>query len=196
MLVESLLIVCAYFLGSVSFALVFCKLLRLDDPRLHGSKNPGATNVMRLYGKKIAIATLIGDLLKGMLPILIGQWLSMSDLVIASIGLFVFLGHLFPVFFNFKGGKGVATLLGVLLGFTWLWGVAFIVTWLIIQRVFTYSSVASLIASAMTPLYGFMLGMSDWYMLISAILVVLLFWRHKQNIKDLLSGIHRASDSD
>lgn len=187
MLFDSVLIFSSYLLGSVSFAVILCKLLRLEDPRLHGSKNPGTTNIMRLYGKKIAIATLIGDLLKGMLPVLIGQWLSVSDSVIVSMGLFAFLGHLFPVFFNFKGGKGVATLLGVLLGFTWLWGVAFIVTWLVMQRVFGYSSVASLIASFMTPLYGFMLGMPDWYILMSVIVVVLVFWRHKKNIKDMLS---------
>ena len=187
MLLDSVLIVSAYLLGSVSFALVLCRLLRLEDPRLHGSKNPGATNIMRLYGKKVAIATLIGDLIKGMLLVLIARWLSVSDLVIAIIGLFSFLGHLFPVFFNFKGGKGVATLAGILLGFAWLWGAAFIVTWLIMQRVFSYASLAGLIASFMTPLYGFMLGMPDWYLLFSIVAVVLLFWRHKQNIKDLLA---------
>ena len=139
MLTDISLILLAYLLGSVSSAVIVCKLLRLEDPRTQGSKNPGATNVLRLHGKKAAIPTLAGDVLKGIVPVVIGHSLNSSDMILACIGLAAFSGHLFPVFFHFKGGKGVATFVGVLLGTYWVLGLAFMGTWLLMAAIFRYS---------------------------------------------------------
>lgn len=196
MITDILLIALAYLIGSVSSAVIVCKLLQLEDPRTQGSRNPGATNVLRLFGKKAAIPTLIGDMLKGVVPVVIGHSLNSPDMVLACIGLAAFSGHLFPVFFNFKGGKGVATLIGVLLGTYWVLGLAFIGTWLLMAVIFRYSSLSGLTAAAMTPVYTALLLESSWntpfdseWLIISTLLMtILLFWRHTSNIKKLLSG--------
>lgn len=196
MITDILLIALAYLIGSVSSAVIVCKLLQLEDPRTQGSRNPGATNVLRLFGKKAAIPTLIGDMLKGVVPVVIGHSMNSPDMVLACIGLAAFSGHLFPVFFNFKGGKGVATLIGVLLGTYWVLGLAFIGTWLLMAVIFRYSSLSGLTAAAMTPVYTALLLESSWntpfdseWLIISTLLMtILLFWRHTSNIKKLLSG--------
>ncbi len=196
MLIDISLILLAYLFGSVSSAVVVCKLMQLDDPRSVGSKNPGATNVLRLYGKKAAIPTLAGDVLKGVIPVLIGKLLNMPDMILAGIGLAAFTGHLFPVFFNFKGGKGVATLIGVLFGTNWILGLAFIGTWLLMAVIFRYSSLAGLTAAATAPVYTALLinsssisaDGSSWLILSNLLMAILLFWRHTSNIKNLLSG--------
>ena len=196
MITDILLIALAYLIGSVSSAVIVCKLLQLEDPRTQGSRNPGATNVLRLFGKKAAIPTLIGDMLKGAVPVVIGHSLNSPDMVLACIGLAAFSGHLFPVFFNFKGGKGVATRIGVLLGTYWILGLAFIGTWLLMAVIFRYSSLSGLTAAAMTPVYIALLLESSWntpfdseWLIISTLLMtILLFWRHTSNIKKLLSG--------
>ncbi|MCK5092187.1 MAG: glycerol-3-phosphate 1-O-acyltransferase PlsY, partial [Gammaproteobacteria bacterium] len=153
-LIENLLIITGYLLGSISSAIIVCKLMRLPDPRTQGSGNPGATNVMRLGGKKAAAITLAGDMLKGLIPVAIAQSLDMNMLVISSVGLAAFLGHLYPVFFRFKGGKGVATAIGVLLAASWKVGLAVIITWLIVARLLRISSLAALIAFLLAPLYA------------------------------------------
>lgn len=192
MLIEISLILLAYMFGSISSAVVVCKLMQLDDPRSVGSKNPGATNVLRLYGKKAAIPTLAGDVLKGVIPIVIGKLLNTPDMILAAIGLAAFTGHLFPVFFNFNGGKGVATLIGVLFGTSWILGLAFIGTWLLIAMVFRYSSLAGLTAAAATPVYtAFVMsshGDAQWFIVSNLLMAILLFWRHTSNIKNLLNG--------
>ncbi|MCH8079256.1 MAG: glycerol-3-phosphate 1-O-acyltransferase PlsY [Proteobacteria bacterium] len=196
MLMDISLILLAYLLGSVSSAVIVCKLLQLEDPRTQGSKNPGATNVLRLYGKKAAIPTLVGDVLKGVVPVVIGHSLNSSDMILACIGLAAFSGHLFPVFFHFKGGKGVATFVGVLLGTYWVLGLAFMGTWLLMAAIFRYSSLSGLTAAAMTPAYTALLlesslntsFNSEWLIFSTLLMAILLFWRHTSNIKNLLSG--------
>ena len=188
MLINSALILIAYLLGSVSAAVIVCKLMKLDDPRTGGSKNPGATNVLRLHGKKAAAITLAGDVLKGTIAVLVTQALKAPDLVIALTAVAVFCGHLFPVFFNFHGGKGVATLVGVLFGLHWLLGLAFIGTWLLIALLFRYSSLAALVAATLTPVYTVFLLPDPYYIICNGVMAVVLFWRHRSNIQNLMSG--------
>ena len=185
-----LIVICfAYLLGSVSAAIIVCKVMSLPDPRTQGSGNPGATNVLRVGGKKPAAITLLGDMLKGLLPVLVARILELDTLTIALTGAAAFAGHLFPVFFSFKGGKGVATLLGVLFGFSWWVGLATAATWLIVAKVFKLSSLAALIATALAPAFiYFLLPNAMPLTIITIVMVVILFWRHKSNIQKLLSG--------
>lgn len=183
------LLVLAYLLGSVCSAIIVCKLLRLPDPRTQGSNNPGATNVMRIGGKKAAIITLAGDMLKGVPLVLIAQQLHLAPDLISAIGLAAFLGHLYPVYFKFEGGKGVATALGVLLALYWPLGLGVIGVWLAVFAVFRISSLSSLIAFTAAPIAGWFICPS--YMLGIFGMSVLLVARHKQNIKALLKGEER-----
>lgn len=182
----------AYLLGSVSTAIMVCKIMQLPDPRTQGSGNPGATNVLRVggeKGKKAAAITLFGDMLKGLVPVLAAHYLELNTLALALTGAAAFAGHLFPVFFGFKGGKGVATLLGVLLGFSWWVGLATAATWLIVAKVFKLSSLAALIATALAPVYLYFLIPDAIPLIVTTIImVIILFWRHKSNIQKLLSG--------
>ena len=183
-----LLILGSYLIGSVSCAILVCRAIGAPDPRSNGSGNPGATNVLRVAGKKAAAATLIGDSLKGLLPVLIGRWLGVDDTVLALIGTAAFLGHLFPLFFGLRGGKGVATLIGVLLGLAWPLGLAFIAIWLLMAKVFRISSLAALIASVLMPLIGFFAGYPPAFLAAISAMVALLLWRHRSNIRNLLKG--------
>jgi glycerol-3-phosphate acyltransferase PlsY len=184
--------IAAYLLGSISFAVVMSHAFGLSDPRTYGSKNPGATNVLRSGSKKAAIATLIGDAAKGWLAV----WLAMrygydyglDDTGIALVAIAVFIGHLWPVFFRFVGGKGVATALGVLLGINpWL-GLATLATWMIIAYAFRYSSLASLVAAVFAPLYYGMLFGVDAILVAVIVMSALLVWRHTDNIGNLIAG--------
>ena len=188
-IIENLISVCAYLIGSVSSAIIVCKIMRLPDPRSHGSGNPGATNVLRVGGKKAAAITLFGDMLKGFLPVFVANLLHVSDVALAVIGFAAFIGHLFPVFFGFKGGKGVATMLGVMFGFHWAVGLATAVTWLVIAKVFKISSLSALIATALAPFYVLLIIGSIKALIIStAVMTLILFWRHRSNIQNLISG--------
>lgn len=178
----------AYLIGSLSAAIIVCKLLGLSDPREGGSKNPGATNVLRLHGKTAGVLSLMGDLIKGVIPVLVVRYIGSPDWVIAGCGLAVFLGHLFPVFFQFKGGKGVATTLGVLLATYWMLGVLFIITWLIIAGISRYSSLGGMTAALLTPLYALWLTTDITYPLAFLIMAICLISRHKQNIQRLMAG--------
>ncbi|VAW92422.1 Acyl-phosphate:glycerol-3-phosphate O-acyltransferase PlsY (EC 2.3.1.n3) [hydrothermal vent metagenome] len=179
----------AYLLGSISAAIIVCKLMQLPDPRTQGSGNPGATNVLRVGGKKAAAITLFADMLKGLVPVLAARHLELDTLTVALTGAAAFTGHLFPVFFGFKGGKGVATLLGVLFGFLWWVGLATALSWLIVAKVFKLSSLAALIATALAPVYLFYLVPNAKSLIITTIImVIVLFWRHRSNIQKLLSG--------
>lgn len=178
----------AYLIGSVCSAIVVCRLMGLPDPRDQGSGNPGATNVMRFGGKKAAIITLLGDLLKGLIPVYAGKLLAAPMELLAVIGLAAFIGHLYPVFFGFKGGKGVATSVGVLLGFSWLLGLAAIATWLLVYKIGKISSLSALVASLLSPLFAWFIVGDQYIVIAVAVMTVLLFWRHTSNIQRLLAG--------
>ena len=182
----------AYLIGSISFAVVMSRAFGLADPRSYGSKNPGATNVLRSGNKAAAVLTLLGDGAKGWLAVWLAdryaQQLDVGDMAVALVALGVFLGHLWPVFFRFVGGKGVATALGVLLGLNpWL-GLATLVTWLVIAFAFRYSSLAALVSALFAPLYyGLLFGVDEK---LAAVIVMsmLLAFRHSKNISNLLAG--------
>ena len=183
-----LLVPFAYLLGSLSSAVITSRLMGLPDPREEGSKNPGATNVLRLGGKKAAIFTLLGDLLKGVAPLLVAKAVAAPNEVLALVGLAAFLGHLYPVFFGFKGGKGAATALGVLAGYSWLVGLFALMTWLTVAYVSRISSLAALTAAALAPFFvWFVLG-SAVLTLATVLMCAILFWRHKSNIQRILRG--------
>jgi glycerol-3-phosphate acyltransferase PlsY len=188
MTIDILLVVGGYLCGSISTAIIVCRLMGLPDPRTEGSRNPGATNVARLGGKKAAALTLAGDMLKGLAPVLIAHALHASPTILAATALAAFLGHLYPVFFGFQGGKGVATALGVIYGLYWPVGLLTTGIWLAMAIVFRYSSLAALTAILLTPL-GFMWLLPERPIVIAmVVLTVLLFWRHRSNITNLLSG--------
>ena len=187
----------AYLVGSLSFAIIVSRLAGLQDPRTFGSKNPGATNVLRSGSKPAAIVTLLLDGLKGWLPVVLVRWFGqpygLGDGTVALVGLAAFLGHLYPVFFRFQGGKGVATFLGVVFGINALLGVATAATWLIIAFFFRYSSLASLIAAVFAPAFYLLGNRIQWYAesaiaLVLGIMALLLAWRHRENINRLLQG--------
>ncbi len=182
------LVVLAYFSGSLASAVIVCRALRLGDPRAAGSGNPGTTNVLRLFGKKAAALTLIGDLLKGLLPVLLLRLIQAPDVYIVLAGLGAFLGHIYPIFFGFCGGKGVATFIGVLLGFHWLLGVAFISTWLLTAWVWRYASLSAITASALTPLYCWLVNPAPLHIIAAALMAMMLICKHQSNIKNLLTG--------
>jgi glycerol-3-phosphate acyltransferase PlsY len=163
----------------------------LPDPRSGGSKNPGATNVLRLGGKKAAAVTLVGDMFKGLIPVAIAVYGNMPNNVIAITGLAAFLGHLYPVFYGFAGGKGVATLFGVLLGTHWLVGLGTIACWLTVAKVFKISSISALVAALFAPFLSWFVLQSAIITAIISIMAVLLYWRHRSNIANLLSGQER-----
>ncbi len=188
MLINILLIFSAYLLGSISAAIIVCKTLGLSDPRTGGSGNPGTTNVMRLYGKKAAFLTLVGDIFKGIIPVLLAKVIVNSEFIIAICGLAAFLGHIFPIYFKFEGGKGVATLIGILFATHWLLGVSYIITWILTALIFRYSSLAALIAVLPIPIYSYFIEHNNQYAISFAVIAIILFWRHKPNIYNLLNG--------
>lgn len=190
-------VLAAYLLGSLSFAVIVSRVMGLNDPRSYGSKNPGATNVLRSGSKSAAIATLLLDALKGWLPVVLVRWFGagygLGDGAVAAVGFAAFLGHLYPVFFGFKGGKGVATAAGVLLGIDWLLGLAVLLTWIAVAFFFRYSSLASLVSAAAAPLYYLLGDRGPWYVERSILLAIfmvglLLAYRHRENINKLLQG--------
>ncbi|MDD5180198.1 MAG: glycerol-3-phosphate 1-O-acyltransferase PlsY [Gallionellaceae bacterium] len=182
-------VVSAYLIGSVSFAVLMSKAFDLPDPRTYGSHNPGATNVLRSGKKAAAALTLLGDAAKGWLAVWLAQHFMPGDTTLAAmVVLAVFLGHAFPLFLRFQGGKGVATALGVLLALNVWLGLAALVTWLLVALVFRMSSLAALMAAAGAPIYAMLLGMQHEYVLASGLMSLLLIWRHKSNIRNLLAG--------
>lgn len=180
-------IVASYLIGSLSSAIILCKLMHLPDPRTSGSGNPGATNVLRIAGKKAAFFTLLGDLLKGLLPVLIARASGCSAFYLSLIMLAAFLGHLYPIFFKFKGGKGVATGIGGLLGLNALVGLLAIITWIIVAKIWRYSSLAAIVAAISIPIYNIYLGDKNAEGIL-LIMLALMLWRHRGNIKRLLRG--------
>jgi glycerol-3-phosphate acyltransferase PlsY len=190
-------ILAAYLLGSVSFAIVVSKLFKLDDPRTYGSQNPGATNVLRTGNKAAAALTLLGDCVKGWIAVAaavyLNQSLQLGDEVIAGVAFAVFAGHLWPVFFRFQGGKGVATALGVLMGVNPLLGLAIALTWIAVAWFFRYSSLAALLAALLAPVYYTLGGDILWPLQspllgLLCLMSILLVWRHRENLNRLLAG--------
>ena len=190
-------VLAAYLIGSLSFAVIVSRLMGLNDPRSYGSKNPGATNVLRSGNKAAAVATLLLDALKGWLPVMLVKWLGadygLGGGTVAAVGLAAFLGHLYPVFFSFKGGKGVATAAGVLIGISWVLGLATLATWLIVAYFSRYSSLASLAAAVFSPLYYLFGDRAAWYVdkrivMMLVVISALLVYRHRENINKLLKG--------
>ncbi len=187
----------AYLVGSLSFAVIVSRVMGLDDPRTYGSQNPGATNVLRSGNKAAAIATLLFDALKGYLPVLLvkvfGPGFGLDDLAVAWVAIAAFIGHLWPVFFGFKGGKGVATAAGILFGVEPLLGLATLGTWLIVAFFFRYSSLAALAASLFAPAYYLWGDKLAWQtseaeLLAVLVMSALLLMRHKENITRLVTG--------
>ena len=184
----ALAILAAYLLGSIPFAVVASRLFGLADPRSYGSGNPGATNVLRSGNKKAALVTLIGDALKGWVAVFVAQRYGFSDTVVGLVALAVFFGHLFPVFLKFKGGKGVATAIGVLLALDPVLGLAAIATWLLVAYVSRYSSLAAILAAALAPVYSLLMHGGSPQVLIIGILAMALIGKHWQNLQRLLAG--------
>ena len=180
--------VLAYLIGSVSSAVVIARFMGLPDPRSIGSKNPGATNILRYGGKKAAILTLAGDVLKGVIPVLIARAVTADPAIVALTGFGAFLGHLFPVFFGFRGGKGVATALGVWFAINPWVGLALLVTWLATALLFRYSSLSALTASVTAPFYVAWLSPGPAYLAAMIGMSAILIFRHRSNIRNLIAG--------
>lgn len=177
-----------YLTGSISTAIITCKLMGLKDPRGVGSNNPGATNVLRHGGKKAAIITLLGDMLKGLIPVLIAHQLKADAIVLSIVGTSAFLGHLYPLYFGFKGGKGVATFYGVMLGINWMMGLAALGVWLLAAAVTRISALSALVSAFCSPIFAWYFTGSQSYIAATLFMVLLLTWRHRSNIKNILEG--------
>ncbi|HVE43786.1 MAG TPA: glycerol-3-phosphate 1-O-acyltransferase PlsY [Gammaproteobacteria bacterium] len=178
----------AYFIGSFSSAIIVCQVMRLPDPRTHGSSNPGATNVLRIGGKKAAFFTLAGDMLKGFLPVLFVQLIGLPQIAVLLTALGAFLGHLFPIFFHFKGGKGVATAIGCMFALNLPAGVCWVITWVMIVLLSQYVSLASLIATSLAPFYFWLFQAGSGAITVISIMSLLLIYRHRSNIVKLMQG--------
>lgn len=188
-LIPIIWIVVAYLIGSISFGILMSKAFSLPDPRTVGSGNPGATNVARSGKKLPAILTLLGDAFKGWLPVWLALQSNMLMWVVAAVGLAVFFGHLYPIYHRFKGGKGVATALGVMLAISPLLGLAALLTWIVVFAVSRYSSLGAILAAALSPAYAwFLLSAYKDYIITVTVMSVFLIWRHRTNIQKLLAG--------
>jgi glycerol-3-phosphate acyltransferase PlsY len=194
---SGLVVLMAYLIGSISFAVVVSKLMGLPDPHSYGSGNPGATNVLRTGSKAAAVLTLLGDAAKGYVAVVLARVLVGVDIdswVLPAVTVAAFLGHVFPVFHGFKGGKGVATALGILLAINWVLGLTTLSTWLIVAVFLRYSSLAALIAALFAPVYFvFLFGIQPMALAIF-LMSALLIWRHRSNIKNLLNGTEGRLD--
>ena len=184
----ALAIIAAYLLGSVPFAMISSTLFGLADPRSYGSGNPGATNVLRSGNKKAALLTLLGDALKGWAAVFVAQKMGVSEVQIGLVALAVFLGHLYPIFLKFKGGKGVATAAGVLLAFDPLLGLAVAVTWLLVAFTSRYSSLAAVLAAVMAPVYAMLMHGAGNAVIVVGLIAMALVGKHWQNIQRLIAG--------
>ena len=180
----------AYLLGSVSTAILVCRGLGYPDPRSEGSRNPGATNVLRIAGKPAALLTLAGDVLKGVVAVVLAAWAGIDGTLLGWVGFCAFLGHLYPVFFGFEGGKGVATALGVINVLAWQAGFAVMATWLVVFLPFRVSSLAAIASWVLAPLYLWVFA--PVFLAPLTLMAALLVWRHRQNIRDLLTGKERS----
>ncbi|ODN68355.1 glycerol-3-phosphate 1-O-acyltransferase PlsY [Methylophaga muralis] len=183
----------AYLIGSLSSAVILCKIAGLPDPRTQGSGNPGATNVLRMGSKKLAALVLLIDVLKGVIPVLIGRMLGFDINILTLIAFFAFLGHLYPIFFQFKGGKGVATALGAFLALSPALAGAALLTWIMVFVISRISSLSAITAAALTPVYAIWLIDTAFARGVILVIAILLLWRHRGNIQRLLAGEEKKS---
>jgi len=178
----------AYLIGSLSFGIITSRLLNLSDPRTIGSKNPGATNVLRTGNKLAAVLTLLGDILKATIVLKVAMILDLNDLEIMQVSLAVLIGHTYPVYYKFKGGKGVATALGILLAINWILALSAIFIWLVIFSIWKYSSLAAIVTCFLVPIISFLLNESFYVFLTNILIATLIIFRHRLNIKNLIRG--------
>lgn len=180
--------IAAYLVGSISSAILVARAMGLPDPRGEGSGNPGATNVLRYGGKLAGGLTLLGDGAKGTLPVVAAVLIGLPEPGLAAVGLAAFLGHVFPVFFGFRGGKGIATGLGVLLGWSWLVFGAVVVTWLVVAAIGRMSSLAALVAFLVAPVYIQLIDATPWVAVAALVMTAATYWRHTGNIRRIAAG--------
>ena len=185
---EFLLPLLAYLMGSISSAILIARVFDMPDPRTVGSGNPGATNILRQGNKTAAIATLLSDILKGAIPVLIARAFTQDTQILATVAAAAFIGHLFPIFFQFKGGKGVATALGVYFALNPWMGLALILCWLVSALLFRYSSLSAVLTAVLSPLFAWFLLPGTSFLLLSVFIAVFLLWRHQANIQRLIKG--------
>ena len=196
MINQILYIFIAYFIGSISFGILASKIFNINDPRAMGSKNPGATNVLRTGNKYAAVFTLLGDMLKATLVVGIALSLNFSGNLLTAVILAVLLGHMYPIFHNFKGGKGVATALGILLAINWELALFTLLIWIIIFFISKYSSLSAIIAAIASPLIAYFLNQDQHIIIISVVLAILILFRHKRNIQNLINGTESSFKSN
>ncbi len=187
MLLKLILFLASYLLGSISSAIIVSKIMRFSDPRGQGSHNPGATNVLRIAGKKAAFITLIGDILKGLVPVLVAKFLGFSMFISIVAGMAAFIGHVYPVFFKFKGGKGVATFFGILFGIVPVVGFLSSLTWLIMAKIIKVSSLSALVTAFLTPFYFYFYTYDVNSSIVLTIICIVIFITHRANIKRILA---------
>jgi len=178
----------SYLIGAISFGIVMSHLFSLPDPRTIGSKNPGATNVLRTGKRLAALLTLLGDALKGALTVGLAQYFELSSLMVGLIAIATLIGHVFPIYYGFKGGKGVATAAGILFMFSWVMGLTVLGIWLGVFFIWRYSSLAAIIAGSLSPVIGFFYGIDFYELIASSVIALILILRHMENIKRLIDG--------
>ncbi|VAW75485.1 Acyl-phosphate:glycerol-3-phosphate O-acyltransferase PlsY (EC 2.3.1.n3) [hydrothermal vent metagenome] len=186
--IDIIMIISAYLAGSVSSAIIFARIMGLPDPRQQGSNNPGATNMLRIGGKKAAILTLAGDMIKGVIPVVIARYVGVQPELLIIVGFAAFIGHLYPIFFSFQGGKGVATAIGILLATEWMIALFTIAVWLSMSLLTKTSSLSALTAFFLTPIFVGLMGYSQMTVMVLSILTLILIWRHRSNIRKLIDG--------
>ena len=189
MINQILFISIAYLIGSLSFGIIISKSLKLSDPRTIGSKNPGATNVMRTGSKLAAILTLFGDVLKATFVVTVAMLFNLNDLELMQVTLAVLIGHTYPVYYKFKGGKGVATALGILLASNWILAISVVFIWLVIFSIWRYSSLAAITASFSLPIISYYINDTPYILLTNVLITALIIFNHNSNIKNLIKGI-------
>ena len=189
MINQILFISIAYLIGSLSFGIIISKSLKLSDPRTIGSKNPGATNVMRTGSKLAAILTLFGDVLKATFVVTVAMLFNLNDLELMQVTLAVLIGHTYPIYYNFKGGKGVATALGILLASNWILAISVLFIWLVIFSIWRYSSLAAITASLSLPIISYFIDDTSYILLTNILITALIIFNHHSNIKNLIKGI-------
>lgn len=181
-------IILSYLIGSISSSIITARVMNLPDPRSLGSGNPGATNMLRTGSKKAAAITLIGDLLKGLIPLLIARWFQVENTYLCLIGLAAVIGHMYPVYYRFAGGKGVATTLGVLIGMQWQLALVWVALWITTAKLTGYSSLAALVAITALPIFSYLFKFSNAVTITCLIIAAFVIWRHRSNINNLISG--------
>tara|TARA_B100000795_G_scaffold237606_1_gene198318 strand:+ start:703 stop:1290 length:588 start_codon:yes stop_codon:yes gene_type:complete len=189
MINQILFISSAYLIGSLSFGIIISKSLKLSDPRTIGSKNPGATNVMRTGSKLAAILTLLGDILKATIVVTVAIFFDLNELELMQVTLAILIGHTYPIYYNFKGGKGVATALGILLASNWILAISVLFIWLVIFSIWRYSSLAAITASLSLPIISYFIDDTSYILLTNILITALIIFNHHSNIKNLIKGI-------